>query len=846
MSVTVKDMPMSVSEKTCPHNLPVQLSSFVGREAEMAEIRNLLDSTRLLTLTGPGGSGKTRLALRVGEEMARQGTFEHGVWWVELATLSDPLLVPKAVALALNVAEQPGHALIDTLVETLRSQHTLLILDNCEHLVAACAGLTEALLHTCPHLHLLTTSREALNIGGETIWLVPPLRVPDTYYLPPIEGLLRYEAIQLFVDRVRAVLPSFALTQENARTVVQICRRLEGIPLATELAAARVKVLALEQIADRLDDAYHLLTSGRRTVLPHQQTLRTTMDWSYDLLSAPERDLFRRLSIFSGSFTLEMAEAICAGEGIEEGEVLDLLSRLVDKSLVVVGEGRHETNYRLLGTIRQYGQEKLREAGEEMCLRRHMRDWYVALAERAEPELLSTQQPVWLDRLEAEHDNVRAVLSWAIEQGEYEIAARIGGALWRFWMMRGYLSEGFRWLVRALDGYTERSPVRAKALHGANVIAGFQNDYGSAEKLVQESLEIWQSLGDRRGTAYALMSLGVLADQQRDYSRSASCYEQSLELQREEGNLYGVALALSSLSVVVLYQGDAMRAAKLSQESVALFRKQGDSRGIASALTNLALALVQQGAYERASACCEESLALRQKLGDKGGSAHTLVVLGRLALGQGDYVQAALHFRRSLALRQETGEQEGIVAAVEGLAEVAGCVGQLERAARLYGAAGQIRDALGSPLSPIEHAYHERAIAALRSQLGDPSFARLLAEGQALTLEQALQEAEQIQTEMLEPAQLPNQSISSVKAISQPLPSDPLPTSASRGNSFGLTAREIEVLRLVTLGLTYAQLAEKLVISPRTADAHLRSIYSKLGVTSRSAATRLALEHHLI
>ena len=823
---------MSQRLETCPNNLPIQLSSFIGRERAIAELKGLLSTTRLLTLTGAGGSGKTRLALQMATNLLAD--FEHGVWWVELAALTDPTLVPQQVASSLGISEQPSRQLMDTLSDALQPKKLLLVLDNCEHLIAACAQLVETLLRSCADLRILTTSREAFTIPGETIWPVPSLGVPDAYHLPPREGLVKYEAVHLFIERAVSVLPTFRLTQENASALAQVCRRLDGMPLAIELAAAWVKVLSVEQIAARLDDSYRLLAGGSRTALPRQQTLQATIDWSHHLLSEKERILFRRLSVFMGGFTLEAAEAVCAGNGIEQDEVLDLLSHLIDKSLVAVAERSGEARYRLLETIRQYGQDKLQEFGEAANLRRNHCDWYVGLSERAESEILGARQGSWFDRLEVEHDNLRAALGWSLEQKEAETAARMGAAIWRFWLLRGYMSEGRRWLERALAGFSERTAVRAKALHAAGVLASHQDDYARAKPLVEESLELWRALGDRQGSAYALHSLGLLAHNGGNYEGAVSFFEESLQLSRELENHYGMTLALSGLGLTVLYLGDYERASVLCEESLALSRERGDPRSIASALTNLGITVLERGDDKRARTLCEESFTMRQQLGDKGGSAHSLAILGRIAMHQSDYERATTCYEESLTLRQETGEKEGIATALEGLAAVAGVGGQPISAARLYGSAEFLRDTLGAPLTPTDRSYYKQTVAAVRAQHDEATFQRAWTEGRAMTLEQAIAAAKQVKAP------------EHITPVSVRTPVETSSTSPSRGNPFGLTAREIEVLRLVTQGLTYAQIAEQLIISPRTADAHLRSIYGKLGVTSRSAATRYAIEHKLV
>src|ERR671916_378267 len=471
-----------------PNNLPLELSSFVGREKELTEVERLLEHNRLVTLTGSGGCGKTRLALAAAGELVEG--FEDGVWMVELASLADPSLVPQAVASTLGVREQPGRLPTETLSDYLGSRNVLLVLDNCEHLIGACAELAEALLHSCPNLRVLATSREALGITGEVAWPVPSLSLPDLRRLPEVESLARYEAARLFLERTAAVNPTFALTEQNAVAVDQICYRLDGIPLAIELAAARAKVLSVEQIAERLDDSFGLLSAGGRTAMPRHRTLHATMDWSHELLSLEERALFRRLSVFAGGFTLEAAESVCAGAGLERDEVLDLLSHLVDKSLVIMREESGEARYRLLETVRQYAREKLSESGEaEQASERHA-GYYLALAEEAEPELKGAGQVAWLEQLEREHDNLRAAMRWLLGRGELEEAARLGWALWLFWGIRAHFAEGRRSMEQALSaegsaGLTEAA--RAMALFVAGMMANYQGAHGSAEPLVEVS-----------------------------------------------------------------------------------------------------------------------------------------------------------------------------------------------------------------------------------------------------------------------------------------------------------------------------------------------------------------------
>jgi predicted ATPase/class 3 adenylate cyclase/Tfp pilus assembly protein PilF len=760
-----------------PNNLPVQLTSFIGREREMADVKRSLATTRLLTLTGPGGTGKTRLALQVAADLL--GEYPDGVWLVELAALVEPALVPQAVASALGVREEPGRTLTETLADSLRPKQLLLVLDNCEHLVAASATLAHALLRACPQLQFLTTSREALGITGETVFRVPSLSLPDPQRLSPVEDLSQYEAVRLFIDRSLMSQPRFAVTNENAPAVAQVCYRLDGIPLAIELAAARVKVLSVEQIAARLDDRFRLLTGGSRTALPRQQTLRASIDWSYDLLSEAERRLLRRLSVFAGGWTLGAAEAICAGDGIDAYEILDLLTQLVAKSLVSVDEQEAEARYRLLETIRQYGAEQLRGSGEEAALRGRHRDWYLALAEEAEPELVGPAQGEWLDRLEGEHANLRAALGWSVEHGEAEAGLRLGGALGRFWGVRGYLTEGRERLTEllALAGGLGRTEVRSKALHAAGVLAQVQGDYRAARALYEEclvlhrelgntggtasslnnlgqvafhqgdyatarslyeqALAIRRDLGDKRGIASSLNNLGGVAQEQGDFAAARALYEECLLMARELGDRWGTAVSLNNLGKVAEYQGDYSAARSLYEECLVIERELGDRQGTAYSINNLGNVALYQGDYESASALYGEGLATLRELGDRQGIANSLGFLGLLAQKQGDHRRARDLYQESLALFEDAGGRLGIAACLERLGDVAGAQGQPALAARLFGAAEALREAIGASLSPADRDEHERLVAPARTALGEEAFAAAWAAGRAMTLDEA-------------------------------------------------------------------------------------------------------------
>jgi predicted ATPase/class 3 adenylate cyclase len=682
-------------------NLPVQPTSFIGREREQAEVRLLLGAAPLVTLTGTGGAGKTRLALEVAAGLVADHA--DGVWLVEFAALADPTLVPQAVAQALGLREEPGRHLLATLAAHLQPKALLLVLDNCEHLIEACAELATALLRACPHLRLLATSREALEVPGEILYRVPSLAAPDPDHLPASDQLPRYEAVRLFLARARARRPAFALTAPNSRAVAAVCARLDGIPLAIELAAARVGVLPVEGIAARLDDRFQLLTGGPRTALPRQQTLRATLDWSYDLLSEREQRLLERLAVFAGGWTLAAAEAVCAGVGLESSlqvpEVLDLLGGLVNKSLVQAAEADGEVRYGLLETVRQYGQERLAATGETVGVRDRHLGYYLALAEEAEPMLRGPEQGHWLALLETEHDNLRAALGRARERGAGEQGLRLAGALWRFWDYRGYFGEGRNWLEAALaEGGPAPTAARAKALNGAGNFAFYQDDYDRAVALYEESLALLRPLGDTRGIAGSL------------------------------GNLANVAYV----------QGDYPRAAALYEESLALMRKLGDTWGIATSLDNLGGVAEAQGDYPRAVALHEESLALFRDLGDTWGIAFSLGTLGNAAYAQGDYPRAATLYEESLALKRELGATGGIACALEGFALLAGALGYSRRAVQLWAAAEALRGAIGAPRDQHEQAQYGPAEAVQREALGEEAFAAAWAQGRALPLEAAV------------------------------------------------------------------------------------------------------------
>jgi len=786
--------------------LPSQITGFIGREREAAEVARLLAGTRLLTLPGPGGCGKTRLALAVSSALAAEET----VWWVELASLPDPSLVPRAAAKVLGVRELPGRDHVEALIDALRKQRALLVLDNCEHLISACAGLTDALLRTCPELRIMATSRESLGIVGEVAWTVPPLSLPDV--LDPGE-VGRHDAVRLFVERARSVVPTLELDEKNARTIARLCRRLDGMPLAIELAAARARVLSLEQISARLDDALGLLSTGGRTAPPRQRTLRAMMDWSFGLLSEKERALFCRLSVFSGSFSLPAAEEACAGGRILKAEVLGLLTQLVEKSLVDAQTRGGEARYGLLGTIQQYGNEKLAERGEVSGLRLRHASYFLRLAEQAESGLSGAQQAAWLEHLATEHDNLRAALGWSLDEGgDPELGLRLASSLWRFCHTRGYYGEGREWLERTL-ARADNAPrkLRAKALTGAGLLAFLQCEYDRATTLLEMSLTLYRDSNDELGIASALQTLGSIARERGHYARAVAFHEESLALQRKQGNEGGIARALDGLGFVAWLQGDHVRARALCVEALARYRGLEDAEGVAWSLVNLGASAQHRGDLRRAKALLEESLEISRGAGYKEGIAWSLDQLGLVEQRGGDHRRATALLRESLEMHRDLEDRWRTASVLESLAGSLREQGQPERAARLLGAADALREVIGAPVPPCERADHDRAVATVRAGMGEKEFAEARAEGQMLSPQQILAELEEI------PAVRPA----------------------------GLTAREVEVLGLVAAGFSDPQVAEKLVISRRTVHAHMRSVHRKLEVTTRTAAVRFAVENGL-
>jgi predicted ATPase/DNA-binding SARP family transcriptional activator/DNA-binding CsgD family transcriptional regulator len=815
------------------HNLPVSLTSFVGRERELLEAKRMLAMTRLLTLTGTGGSGKTRLALEVAADLV--GAYQDGVWLVDLAPLSEPGLLVQEVAGVLEVQERSGEPLLDTLFDALRSRQMLLVLDNCEHLVDGVARLVEDLLRSCPNLQLLATSREPLGVAGEVNLPVPPLSLPDPGRQMTVEELEGYGSARLFVERALYRPSAFALTPENAGAVAEVCRQLEGIPLAIELAAARVGVLAVEQISERLSDSLGLLTGGGRTLTSRQRTLRGSLDWSFALLDEPERKLFGRLAVFAGGWSLEAAQTVCPEDGIGQDEVLDLLSELVDKSLVMVGAtASGATRYRMLEPIRQYAREKLEVGGGADEARGRHAAFFLDVAEVAEPELAGPRSGPWAGRLKEEHDNLRAALSWVLERRETELGQRFGPALWRFWYNRDYLSEGRRWLERILaDG--DPAPERVRALEGMGWLAQHQGDIEWAKAAYEEMLELALESGDRGNVATALNSLGTLAVSTGDNERAKRYLEENLsvlqQLEEEENAATTIKRyhAYNLLGILALNEdGAPARATELWKESLALARETGDSLRIGVSLCCLGYAAVLQGDNERATTLCEETLAFAREHEDAGEEVvpETLVNLGLAALGQGEYERAISSFDEALGMSQRAGRKASLINALEGMASLAGARGEGPLAARLWGAAEKAREVTGIALPPADRALHEPRLSSARSLLGEKEWEEARAKGRAMSLEEAADYA--FWRDQVDP------------------PSTPVPRDPSAGEPAPhLSGREREVVVLVARGLTNRQISVHLGISERTAGNHVGRILGKLRLRSRAQIAAWATEHRL-
>ncbi|MGH2535386.1 MAG: tetratricopeptide repeat protein [Thermomicrobiales bacterium] len=876
--------------------VPVPLTPLVGRRREVRDAIALLarSDVRLLTLIGPGGVGKTRLALRIAADAS--DAFRDGVLFVPLASIRDPALVAPAFAQAFDVRDHGARPLIERLHETFQARRHLLVLDNFEQVIDA-APLLADLLMACPDLTALVTSRMALRVSGEQEFPVHPFPLParpDDAGPPPLADLARNEAVTLFVQRTRKVKPDFSLTPGNAPAVAEICTRLDGLPLAIELAAARSKALSPTALLARLANRLALLTGGPRDAPARLQTMRNAIAWSYDLLTPDEQTLFRRLSVFAGGCTLDAAEVVGGrreaggrSNGVSAHDsrltthdaVLDVVSALADKSLVRLATGADgESRVLMLETIREFGLEELRVQGEDAAIRGAHAGHVLALAERADPALFGPDQVRWLDVLEVEHDNARAALAWALERHAAETALRLSAALRRFWATRGHVSEGRDWLARAVAAGEDAPPsMRAEALHAAGQLAENQHDYIVADSLLQAALEAWRQVADQRGMARALTSLGSIASYRGEYDRAAALHDEALALARQSGDDLVIATILINCGVLAYYQGNDQHAETHWTASLTITRRLGDIRSIANVLSNLGVLVGSRGDFTRAVPFFEEALERQRQLGDKRGTAISLMNLGEAIFSAGDPARAAPLFEEALALFRECGSRRDAAASTANLGRVAQAEGDLShaaallaesvglfhdignrldvteslemlagvaaagsegaRAARLLGRAAALRDDLGAPLHPDQQANVDLAVAAARQQLEPTAYAAAFDKGRSLPLPAVVAAATELAAFLAAAPSIP------------PAPSTaPVVTRTARDAALAadLSPREREVLYLVVEGYTTRQIADALFISPRTATTHITHILNKLGVNSRAAAVAQALRQGLI
>ena len=746
------DFPALKTLEARPTNLPIQPTPLIGREQQVTEAVTLVhhQDIRLVTLTGAGGTGKTRLSLQVAAELVAD--FEDGVFFVDLAAIADPQLFIATVAQTLSVREKPGQSLSETLNDYLRDKHLLLVLDNFEQLLDA-GPVVSALLAGAPNLKALVTSRAPLHLSGEHEYSVPPLAVPDLDGSEPPATLAAYEAVQLFLERAQAVKPEFELTSENAPAVAEICTRLDGLPLAIELAAARVRILNPQALLGRLGQRLALLTGGARDVPARQRTLRDTIEWSYGLLSASEQRLFVRLSVFLGGRTIEAAEVVCDPVAELDAAVFDAVASLVEKSLLRQDDGpAGEPRFFMLETIREYALERLERSGEGERLRQRHAQYFVALAEEAEPEILGADQIVWLERLEAERDNFRAALGWLLERGDTERAHRLIGSLRRGWVARGYLSETRKWLEAAFEqNAAVPKPVEAKSLYALGRVALVQGDYDQAIPSLEQSARLFHELSDTEGLVFSLADLGFIATAQGRHEDAQRFADESLVEAKAAGSERTIAAALHSLACATLDAGEYGEARTLFEQSLAVRRKLGDKRNTANSLCYLGSVALLEGDYDRATALLDESLALGRELGNVLVVSAALVNESLVALAAGDAGRAAALCIESLALSRELGDKRTTVECLHALAGVAAMQAEPLRAALLTGAAASLHAAIEAPPSPAERMVGERFLPIARAAVDDESFETTWAQGRRMNYDAALAYALDDQSHGLRP-----------------------------------------------------------------------------------------------
>ena len=729
--------------------LPRPISEFIGREKELETVRALLAHSALVTLTGIGGVGKTRLAVQVAH--AAQADYPDGAWFVDLAPLSDPTLIPSTIANALGLQLSGGDYGTTALGELLFNRDLLLILDNCEHLLPGAAIVTAAILHAAPRVRILATSRQRLGVTGEAEHRVPPLTVPNLDSAAPFEqraqALVSSESMRLFMDRARQVQPSAQFEDDDLIAASRVCRRLDGIPLALELAASRLSVLTPAQLDDRLEERFRLLVGGDRAAHPRQHTLRAMLDWSHDLLSDAERLLLRRLAVFSGGWTLGAAESVCSGPDLSEGDVLEALASLVDRSLVTTDPGDRGFRYRMLETVRHYSLDKLARSGEEANVREKHLDFFAALADEAASHIFSAQQKAWLDHLDADHDNFRAALDRCMEDsGRVQIGMRLAGALQRFWLTRGYLSEGvqrYEALLR-MDAEAEPTESRGRALQGAGNLASRQGDYSAARRYMDEALQIARETGDIRMEASVLTSLGNVEYFTADYNAALELFQKALTLHRESGNLHGTAMSLHGLAGVDFRTGKLESARRLYEEALRTSRSHGDSALEAAHLTSLGLVALEEGKFSEARGRFRQSIALQKELGDPTQELINLNNLGMVAQKQGDTTDALRYYCEGLSLAARLGRSSGlrtVAHLLEGISVPLNSLGSPHAAARSLCAADTLRETIGVPRTSDRQEECEEMRAILQDSLTMEIYEVAQDSARRMTPEQAVQDA---------------------------------------------------------------------------------------------------------
>jgi predicted ATPase/DNA-binding CsgD family transcriptional regulator len=812
-----------------PTNLPVLLTSFIGRERELAEVGVLISNSRLVTLTGAGGCGKTRLAIQVGNNM--RDTFADGIWLVDFVALHDPGLVPQHVAQTLGLRFAPDQPLDELLLNFVHAKQMLLLLDNCEHLIAAITQLVQQMITKATALHILATSRQPLAMTGERIYLVQGLAWPslDSAALRNPEDLMQYDAFHLFVERARAISHPFKITPESAPAIVEICRRLDGIPLALELASARVNVLTVGQIAGRIDDRFALLNSGQLTgAVTHHQTLRAAINWSYDLLTLEEQTLLRRLAVFDADCTLDMAESICAWDEIAKEHILELISSLADQSFVVAEtSGRTEARYRLLETIREYALEKLKEAGEVKLLRDRHLDFFVARVEEIAPKLQqsSAYQGLWINWLEGELDNIRPALDWALESGQVEAGLRLAVALFMFWVSHGSMAEGINWNERLLVQSDAEVPIllRARAAWNAGMMAGLLGDTTAARAYERTTVALCEAAGKEGAQLLALAQgpINAAAFINGDFAAVYTRIEHNNQQARDVGDELELPFGLASQAAAAIGLGKYQIARSLIEEALPAQQKVGDPWRVAVILSFLGHLEHWEQNYGRAQGTYEESLALLRKVGGTGEEPRVLQGLAHARLQQGDLNQAHALICESVMLYKSRGNIQGLGECLIGFGALALERGMPAEAVRLLTAGATHGKSLYLALLLSEGKEYQRYLAAAHSQLTEHKFEQAQEEGRAQSLEKAIE-----------------------YALSLPLASA-TPRTKPHDEFGGLTEREREIVALIVQGERNSEIAEHLVLSKRTVEKHVTNILSKLELTSRAQIVRWAIEHNL-